>query len=123
MGFKCFEYHTIKKHDFPGSVHPRQLIEVIHSKLDMDSLGIAISVTDEVFAHFERVSLHDEQILSVVERFVQGADVTNLILGNNVFLARTQHGAKNDQSKAHMRERRANLLPFSSAQLQDVIRV
>ena len=121
MRFFRFEDHSVEKDHIPRLVGVGCFFEVVHAEFDMDAFLVPVAVAHEVRPHGKRVAFHDEQVFAVVEFLVQRADVPDLVLGNDVLLARAEYRPKNHQAESHVRHRRAPLLPFTTRHAQDVI--
>ena len=119
--FFRFENHAVEKDHIPRLVGVGCFFKVVHAEFDMDAFLVPVAVTHEVRPHGKRVAFHDEQVFAVVELLIQGADVPNLVLGDDVLLTRTEHSPENHQTESHVGHRRPPLLPFPTRHAQDVI--
>ena len=87
----------------------------------MNAFLTSLLVGYEVRSHGQGVALHQKQVGGVVQLFVQGGDVPNAVLGDNIFLGRGNDRSKNGQSKAHVRQRRPHGVQLALPHLGDVV--
>ena len=64
-----------------------------------------------------------EQVSGVVQLLVQGGDVANAVLGDDVFLGCGDDRPKNGQRKAHVRQGRSHGVQLAIPHLGDVVGV
>ena len=120
---QCLPHHAFLDHDVSGLVRHGGAVVVGHVEHDVDAFLATLFVRHEVGPHGQGVALHHQQVRGVAQLLIQGGDVADAVLGDDVFLGRGQDCAKQGQSKAHVGQGRPHLIQFAFPHLDDVIGV